>query len=1046
LRNVDVINMSLGGPGQSDAFELKILDAIFSGITVVVAAGNTGSDALIEPAAAPGVIAVSAVDTSGHIAWFSSYGAQIAVAAPGVDVYTTKLAPGPVAAFEAVSGTSFSSPMVAGVAALVKDRMPAADGFRVGYELIRTANDRGAPGFDRAFGFGIVDAAAAVGELPRQGISAVTPAGGDPDGAAADAILVPGASTSGTISPELDEDWFAFDVPTGRVALTVTPANGFLGTATANLDPILELYDASDRLLATSDETFWGEAETVAANVNAGRVKLRVRSYSASESRGGYTVGITSGAPFTSEGWAPFTATATGSYTNAVVVADFTGDGRKDVVASTAYNSSVANDFKLFVYAQQPNGTLGAATKLATHGTYFGDGGLTTGDFDGDGDADVALATNAGVDVAYQGVGGLAAPTLVSASAVRLVAAANVDGTIGDEIVTVSSSSIDILTRTGGGTFTSAPVAAGNVSDVEVRDVTGDSKADIVGVNALNVRVYAQGLAGTWPLTTYDVSLESGGFGLNGVAVGELTGDSRNDVAVTVNANAPSSRVLLLAQKGDGTLDDPLIGASKDIPEPALAADVDGDADQDLVVLHGGWLRAGIYVHGASGLGAETLLPISNASHFHPQGLAVGDIDGDGLGDIVAADSNSGVVIIRHKAPTVSAPRTGVVVRDTTPTTWARNVSPTVHPTVLLGGSVSAATVDDNTVALFESRSGEYVPSTIAYNSVTKMVTITPTRVLPPSTAFIVQVAGVEDTLGNPIFEFVQSFVTAAGKHPATNLSGSYVAAPGDYDGNGATDVYWYGGHGTDSIFFSTAIGFFPIGSIEGIPAGARLIPGDFDGDGYDDIYVYFAGKNDDAVLLNGPNGGFFDVANAGPGLNPIAGDFNADGYDDIVFYTATAGHDGIWYGGSWVLSPSHGKALSITGSYRPTVGDYEGDGDDDIFWYGPGSTGDGMWTGGPTGFGGKSFVAGGSFAPFTSDIDGNGFDDIVWYASGSPADSSWMFKSGLTYNQVSRSASGVWKPFAGDLNGDGYGDAVWYAPGTAADAYWYGSPTGPVN
>jgi subtilisin family serine protease len=1037
--HVDVINMSFGAPGRSSFLEAAIKSAVNAGIVVVAAAGNTGSEVLIEPAAAPGALAVSAVDDAGDMVWWSSFGDWIGLAAPGVDILTTSLAPGPVASFATVSGTSFAAPFVAGVAALVKDHMPHARGERVAYELIRTANDRGTPGYDRAYGFGIVDAAAAVGAMPRQGVATTTPATGDPDGAPADAHLVLSAATAGTISPVLDEDWYAFDVPTdGRVKLTVTPANGFVATETANLDPLLELYDANDQLLATADETGQGAAETVGANVTVGRVKLRVRNYSPSESREGYTVGVTSGGPVVSAGWSdPMTTSTGGAWANSIVVTEATGDNRPDVVLVDG-----GGDYKLWVFPQLPGGALDTPTKLATHGTYSGVGGLTTGDFDGDGDTDVALGTASGVDVAYRGPGGLAAPVLVSATAVNLIDGANLDGAGADEIVTVGTS-ISVLTRSDAGSFNSTPVAATVPQDIEVGDVTGDGKPDVVGVSGVAIQVYAQGSAGTWPLTTYDVSAVSGVWALSGIALGELTGDALKDVAATVGANSPNSHVLVLAQRNDGTLGAPVEHGSDDIPDAAVAGDLDGDGDDDLVVLHRD--VAGVYTHGSGGLASESLLTIPYGS-YHKAGVALGDIDGDGLGDIAIANRERGLVVIRH-ATGVTPSQPGVVVRDTTPTTWARDISPTIHPTVVLGGSVNASTVTAETVALIEARSDVGVPATVSYNAATGTATITPKRALPPSMTFVVRIYGVEGVAGAQVYRDAQSFVTASGPHVVTSLGGNYTTVPGDFDGNGSTDVFWYSGTGTDGIFFSYPVGFYGGTYDSGFPGGLRPIAGDFNGDGIDDLFIYSPDSRDDYVLLSTPTDfTYLDVSNVSGSFTPLAGDFNGDGYDDVVWYTSAAGGDAIWFGGPWTLSSAHGKQLSISGSYRPTVGDYDGDGDDDIFWYGAGSKGDGMWTGGPSGFGGMSFVAGGNFMPITSDIDGNGYDDIVWYAAGSPADSSWMFRSGLKYTQTPRSAAGTWRPFAGDFDGDGYGDVVWYGPGAAKDGYWYGSPTGPVN
>jgi subtilisin family serine protease len=114
----DVINMSLGirNAGGGLPHEDVIRYAISKGVTVVAASGNDGTADRYYPGALPGVIAVGAVDDSGAVTPFTSYGANITVVAPGVNIYSSFAHN----TYAMASGTSQASPFVTGTVGLLK--------------------------------------------------------------------------------------------------------------------------------------------------------------------------------------------------------------------------------------------------------------------------------------------------------------------------------------------------------------------------------------------------------------------------------------------------------------------------------------------------------------------------------------------------------------------------------------------------------------------------------------------------------------------------------------------------------------------------------------------------------------------------------------------------------------------------------------------------------------------------------------------------------------------------------------------------------------
>ena len=129
-------------------------EAYAAGVLLIAAAGNEDSYGVLYPAAYDSVIAVSATDEGNIIAGFSSFGPEVELAAPGVDILSTYKYGG----YAIGSGTSMACPHVAGVAALLL----AGPGGNVRNILQNTAYDLGDPGWDQWYGYGLVNAAAAV--------------------------------------------------------------------------------------------------------------------------------------------------------------------------------------------------------------------------------------------------------------------------------------------------------------------------------------------------------------------------------------------------------------------------------------------------------------------------------------------------------------------------------------------------------------------------------------------------------------------------------------------------------------------------------------------------------------------------------------------------------------------------------------------------------------------------------------------------------------------------------------------------------------------
>jgi serine protease len=119
----DIINMSLGGGGESQLMQDAIEYAYKKGVTIIAAAGNESTDGSSYPARYPHVIGVSAFGPDGEKASYSNYGAGVDISAPGGSETGTILQEtineNGEGVFLGLQGTSMASPHVAGVAALI---------------------------------------------------------------------------------------------------------------------------------------------------------------------------------------------------------------------------------------------------------------------------------------------------------------------------------------------------------------------------------------------------------------------------------------------------------------------------------------------------------------------------------------------------------------------------------------------------------------------------------------------------------------------------------------------------------------------------------------------------------------------------------------------------------------------------------------------------------------------------------------------------------------------------------------------------------------
>jgi thermitase len=252
-----VINMSLGGPDNSQAMADAVQDAWNAGLVIVAGAGNDGTTSQFYPAALPHVVSVGAFDEDHRRASFSNYG-WVSISAPGNVIMSTypmsacaaTNVPGDTGCYTWLSGTSMATPHVSGAAALIWSRGDVTTNSQVVDILLNSADPvgvdavrldswtiHGGLNLHNAMSYGLTNLAPTANAGPDR---TIVDSGGD----GAELVMLDGSTSSDPDGAIVSYEWREGSTVVGAVAaqqtwlpvgthtltLTVTDDDGATGT------------------------------------------------------------------------------------------------------------------------------------------------------------------------------------------------------------------------------------------------------------------------------------------------------------------------------------------------------------------------------------------------------------------------------------------------------------------------------------------------------------------------------------------------------------------------------------------------------------------------------------------------------------------------------------------------------------------------------------------------------------------------------------------------------------------------------------------------
>ena len=693
----------------------------------------------------------------------------------------------------------------------------------------------------------------------------------------------------------------------------------------------------------------------------------------------------------------------TGSGPRTVAIGDIDGDGKPDLVV-TNYTSNTISVLR----NTSTSGTISFATKVdfTTNTSAFG---VAIGDIDGDGKLDLAVSNYGSSNVSvYRNLSSIG----------NISFATHIDFATGSYPVNLAIGDID-----GDGIPDISVVNAGSSTVSVLRNLS------VIGT--VNFATHVDFATGTTP---------------NGLAIGDLDGDGIPDVAVS-NYGANTVSVLRnTSTSGTVSFATHVDLATGTGPLFVTIGDISGDGKPDLVVANPGANTVSVLRSVAS---SGSITTGSFATHVDfltgssPYTVTVGDLDGDGLPDMVVTNVGDNTVSVLHQIVPVYPPTITVVNPS----------SATVGSTVTITGT-NFNTTSANNIVFFGATQATVTAATATQLTVTVPAGATYAPITELNSGTNMSCFGISNF--NPIYSPAKTNITSTDFATKVDLiagSGPRTVAIGDLDGDGKPDLVEVNSNTTTiSVFRNiTSAGTLTSGSFAAkvdftVGSGpVAVIVGDIDGDGKPDLIVTNGSSNTVSVLRNTSTSGTISFATkvdftTSTGTFAVAiGDLDGDGKLDLAVSNNSVNNVSILRNTSTIGNISFATHIDFatgTGPLYLAIEDIDGDGMPDISVTNANSNTvsvlRNLSTIGTINFGTHSDFATGSvpISLAVGDLDGDGHPDIVvtnqtsntisvLYNTSTSGNPSFATKVDF----AGGSATNI--PTIGDMDGDGKPDII---------------------